>query len=91
MFASDTVSGRLARIGDFGPPVEAGAPFDDLAVSGQLSAAVGNDGVESFDVGDMGVDDRLVDDLPEMLGGLDFWRVARQEEKPYSVWNLDPT
>lgn len=36
----------------------------------------------------MFVDDRLVEDLPEMLGGLKFGSIGWQEEKADSVRNL---
>jgi hypothetical protein len=44
--------------------VEACATFDGLAVVGQLKAALGDYGVEAFDVGDVLVEDWFVDDLP---------------------------
>src|SRR5215207_5618168 len=46
-----------------------------------LAAAFGDDGTEFVQRGDMPVDDRLVHQWPEMLGGLEFGRVGRQKDQ----------
>ena len=48
--------------------MEAGPAFEGLAIIRQLDAAVGNDGFERFEIGDVFVADRFVEDLPKMLG-----------------------
>jgi len=68
--------------------MEAGSPFEDLAFIRQLDAALAKDGFERFEVGDVFVDDRLVEDFPKVFGGLKFRRVRGQKEKPDSVRNL---
>ena len=68
--------------------MESGSAFEGLALIRQLDAAVGNDAFEHFEIGDVFVDDRLVEDFPEMLGGLKFGRIGGQEEKTNSVRNL---
>src|SRR3954467_7238737 len=47
----------------------------------ELATARGDDGVEFVERGDMPVDDRLVHQGPEMLGGLEFGRIGGQEEQ----------
>lgn len=67
--------------------MEASAPFDGLALAGQLDAALRDYGVEGVEVGDVLIDNRLIDGFPEMLGGLKLRRIGRQEEKPYPFGN----
>ena len=50
-----------------------------------MGAAIGDDGLEGFEVGDVFVDDGFVDDLPEMFGGLKLGGVGRKEQQSDSV------
>ena len=68
--------------------MEAGSPFEGLALIRQLDTSVGNDGLERFEIGDVFVDDRLVEDFPKMFRGLKFRRVRGQKEEADSVRNL---
>ena len=47
----------------------------------ELATARGEDGAEFVQRGDMPVDDRLIDQGPEVLGGLEFGRIGRQEDE----------
>src|SRR5215203_1228370 len=47
----------------------------------ELAAARGDDGAEFVQRGDMPIGDRLIHQRPEMLGGLEFGRVGRQEDE----------
>src|SRR3954469_14294780 len=47
----------------------------------ELAAARGDDGAEFVQRGDMPIGDWLIHQRPEMLGGLEFGRVRRQEDK----------
>ena len=47
----------------------------------ELAAARGEDGAEFVQRGDMPIGDRLIHQRPEMLGGLEFGRVRRQEDE----------
>src|SRR5271166_4856721 len=55
----------LARVGDFGPPVEAGLALDLFALGGESGASHRDDLVESLEGGDVLVDDGLVDQRPQ--------------------------
>jgi len=56
--------------------VEAGSAFEGLTIAGERGASLRNDELERFEVGDMLVDDGLVDGLPEVLCGLEFGGVG---------------
>ena len=60
--------------------METGSPFEGLALVCQLGTSVGDDGLERFEIGDVFVDDRLVEELPKRLGGLKFRRARGQKE-----------
>src|SRR3954451_7628087 len=47
----------------------------------ELTTARGEDGAEFVERGDVPIDDRLIHQRPEMLGGLEFGRVGRQEDE----------
>ena len=47
----------------------------------ELATAFGEDGAEVVQRGDMPIGDRLIHQRPEMLGGLEFGRVRRQEDE----------
>ena len=68
--------------------MEAGSCLEGLAIVRQPDATLADDGVERLKVGNVFVDDRLVDELPKALGGLEFGSVGRKEQKPDSVGNL---
>ena len=59
--------------------MEAGSAFEGLALIRQSDTTLGNDGFERFEIGDVFVDDRLVEELPKRLGGLKFRRVRGQK------------
>ena len=59
--------------------METGSPFEGLALVCQMGTSVGDDGLERFEIGDVFVDDRLVEDFPKMFGGLKFRRVRGQK------------
>jgi hypothetical protein len=50
-----------------------------------MSAALGNDGLEGFEVRYVFVDDGLVDGLPKVLCGLKLGGVGRKEDQPDSL------
>jgi hypothetical protein len=47
----------------------------------ELTTARGDGGAEFVERGDVPIDDRLIHQRPEMLGGLEFGRVGRQEDE----------
>ena len=47
----------------------------------ELATALGDDGAEVVERGDMPIGDRLIHQRPEMLGGLEFRRIGRQEDQ----------
>jgi hypothetical protein len=47
----------------------------------KLATALGDGGAEFVERGDVPIDDRLIHQRPEMLGGLEFGRVGRQEDE----------
>src|SRR4051812_26709737 len=47
----------------------------------ELTTARGDGGAELVERGDVPIDDRLIHQRPEMLGGLEFGRVGRQEDE----------
>ena len=59
--------------------MEAGPAFEGFALIRQSDTTLGNDGFERFEIGDVFVDDRLVEELPKRLGGLKFRRVRGQK------------
>ena len=59
-----------------------------MAIVGEADASFADDGLEGFEIADVFVDYRFVDDLPEMLGRLKFWSVGGKEQQPDSFGNL---
>ena len=51
----------------------------------ELATTRGEDGAEFVQRGDMPIGDRLIHQRPEMLGGLEFGRVGRQEDEADSI------
>jgi hypothetical protein len=47
----------------------------------ELATALGDDGVEFVQRSEVPIDDRLVQQGPEMFGGLEFGRIGRQEDQ----------
>ena len=76
-----TSSGSLSFPEAVRPPVEQGGRADALGLALERGA-VGELGVfELLDAVEMAVDERRVGQRPEVLGGLQFGRVRRQEEQ----------
>jgi len=69
--------------------MEAGSAFQGLAIVRELGASMRDDGLERFEVGDVFVDDGLVDGLPKMLCRLEFGRVWREKEQSDSFGNRE--
>ena len=61
--------------------MEAGLAFDFLPFRGEDGATRGDDVVEGFEVGNMFVDDGLVDEGPQRFGGLHFRGVGGLEDE----------
>lgn len=62
----------------FGPPVEVGAPFEEVGRGFEGAAAFGDDGVELLDGFEVFVGDGLVEHRPEAFGRLQLRTVVRQ-------------
>ena len=56
----------------------------------ETTAALGDDGVELGERGEVPIDDGLVDQRPEALGGLQLRTVGRQEDEPDAVRHGEP-
>ena len=69
--------------------METGSGPQSGTVFGEGCAASADDLVERFEVGDVVVDDGFVDEFPERLGRLEFWRIGRQEDVPDAFWDLE--
>ena len=59
--------------------METGSSLEGLSIVGQAGATLRDNGVERIEIGNVFVDDRFIDDLPKMLGGLKFGSVGRKE------------
>jgi hypothetical protein len=76
-------SGPSTFVGQLGPPVEVGRRADAVRPSLQ-GDAVGQWGVfERVDVGGVAVDEDLISQEPQMLGGLEFQVAGWEEEDPH--------
>ncbi len=69
----------------FGPPVEVGAPFEEIGRGFEDAAAFGDDGVEPLDGFEVFVGDGLVEHRPEAFGRLPLRTVARQIDEAEAV------
>ena len=58
--------------------MEVGVQFEGSRIE---LAARGEDGAEFVERGDLPIDDLLIDQRLEMLGGLEFGRVGRKEDE----------
>ena len=83
----DTVSGYLARIDGFWPPVEVGVVFDGAVILLERAAPRSNGAIEVVDGFEMLVDERLIDKGPEAFSRLEFWAAWRLIDEPDAVWN----
>src|SRR5215470_4441064 len=86
-FVDNTVSGYLARIDGFWPPVEVGVVFDGAVILLERAAPRSNGAIEVVDGFEMLVDERLIDKGPEAFSGLEFWAAWRLIDEPDAVWN----
>ena len=55
----------------------------------ELATALGDGGAEFVERGEVPIDDRLVHQGPEVLGGLEFGRIGRQEDQADPVRNCE--
>ena len=60
---------------------------DRIALADQLDAAPAHHLFEVFDGLEMSVDERLIDELPKVLSGLQLRTMWRLEHEPDAVWN----
>jgi hypothetical protein len=67
--------------------MEVGVRSEDGGI--ELATARGDGGAEVVERGEMPIDDRLIQQRPEMLGGLEFGRVGRQEDQADPVRNRE--
>ena len=67
------------------PPVEERAVADQVLLLCECDAALSYDLVEVLDGLEVAVDQRLVDERPQMLGGLQLWAMGRLEHELYAV------
>jgi len=68
--------------------VKAGSAFDDRGLLGEGAASICDDVLQRFDRGDVFVDERFVDQLPQRLGRLQFRRVRRKKNQPHAFGNI---
>lgn len=69
--------------------MEEGAGADHFGLFHQSHAAIADRLVEALDVFEAAVGERLVDELPEMLGRLQFGAVSGLEDQPDSFGHID--
>src|SRR5215204_2534182 len=74
-----TNSGRSVRLAGLGPPMEVGVRLESGGI--EPAAALGDDGGELVQRGDMPIGDRLIHQRPETFGGLELRPVGRQEDE----------
>jgi hypothetical protein len=70
--------------------MEAGAGLDGVAVGVEVEAAAGDDPVDLVQGREVPVDERLVEEGPEALGGLELGRVGRQVDEPDAARDGEP-
>src|SRR4051794_11428563 len=82
---TDTESGWLARLGRLGPPVEVCTEAELIAIENEAALCDG-----SFEIGEgleVLVCERLVEDRPQVLGGVQLGGVRGQVGGPYPTWH----
>jgi hypothetical protein len=57
--------------------MEIGVLCDDFFIVRQIAASLGDDGIEIVDCVEVGVGERLIDDRPQVFGGLELRAVGR--------------
>ena len=67
--------------------MEIGVSRDDFFVLREIAASLGNDGIEIVDGVEVGVGERLIDERPQVLGGLEFRAVGWLVDEPDAVGN----
>src|SRR5918994_4138409 len=70
------------------PPFEEGMCFDLIRVVSENTATLGKNLIEFLQGLEVFIDDGLVRQRPQAFGGLDLWRIRRQEHQFNSVRNL---
>ena len=69
------------------PPFEEGMCFDLIRVVSENTATLGKNLIEFLQGLEVFIDDRLVRQRPQAFGGLDLWRIRRQEHQFNALWN----
>ncbi len=67
--------------------MEQGACADYFALADEGNAAAADSLVEVLDSFEIGIDQRLVHEVPEMLGGLQPGAMGGLEHEPDAIWN----
>ena len=70
------------------PPFEEGMRSDLVVIVGEDTAALGENLIKFIQRLEVLIDDGLVRQRPQALGGLDLWRVRRQEHQFNALRNL---
>ena len=67
--------------------MEVGVGFDDVSMLEEEAASCADGSIEIVDCCEVGIDERLVDEGPEVLGGLEFRTARRLIDEPDSIGN----
>ena len=67
--------------------MEVGVVFDGAVILLERAAPRSNGAIEVIDGFEVFVDERLIDERPEALGGLEFRAAWRLIDEPDAVWN----
>src|SRR3954471_1046606 len=70
------------------PPFEEGMCFDLIRVVTEDAASLGKNLIEFLQRLEVFIDDWLIRQRPQAFGGLDLWRIRRQEHQSTSLRNL---
>lgn len=65
--------------------MEVGVRFDDVSMLVEETASSIDGSIEIVDCCEVGIDERLVDEGPEVLGGLEFRAARRLIDKPDAI------
>jgi len=65
--------------------MEIGVACDGLLILVEMAASLGDDGIEIVDGVEVGVGERLIDERPQVLGGLEFRAMGRLVDEPDAV------
>lgn len=67
--------------------MKVGVLRDGLLVLMQMAASCGNDRIELVDGLEVSVGERLIDEGPKVLGGLQFGAIGGLIDEPDAVWD----